>query len=182
MKKRNFIITMIITVAICLLPMIAGAIFYNQLPEDMPVHFAFNNEPDVYGPKWIMLFGLPIFMALLQLLLCGIFFLVSRFKTAKPPKLATVMYWIVPLLTVTLYFITLKYTLDTINVGKSVCFIIAVIFLVIGNYFPKMSYEDSKHLMHPRPKSEKSFRKFTKGFGYASIALGIALAIFAIFI
>ena len=181
MKKRNIII-LIVTTIICLLPMIAGAILYNQLPEQMPVHFNFENQPDVYGPKWIMLFGLPVIMALLQILLCGIFMAVARFKTAKPPKLITVMYWIIPVLTVTLYFVMIKYTLETINVGKSVCFVLGIIFAIIGNYFPKMTYEENKHLMHPRPKSEKSFRKMAKGFGYSFLGIGIALIVFAIFI
>ncbi|MFV0485194.1 MAG: DUF1648 domain-containing protein [Candidatus Saccharimonadales bacterium] len=180
--RKNNIITMVASTIICLLPMIAGAILYSHLPEEMPVHFNLQNVPDVYGPKWIMLFGIPVIMTLLQLLVCGVFWLVGRHKTAKPPKLATIMLWIVPILTITLYFIMIKYTLSSINVGKSVCFVLGIIFAVIGNYFPKMTYADSKHLMHPRPKNEKSFRRMTKISGYSFIIFGAVLMILAIFI
>lgn len=179
--RKNNIITTIITTLICLSPMLAGAILYSRLPEQMPVHFNFQNEPDIYGPKWMMLFGLPAIMAFLQLLLCGIFIAVSRFKTAKLPKLATFMYWLIPILTVTLYYIMIRYTLDIIDVAKSVWFVLGFIFLVIGNYFPKMSYEDSKKLMHPRPKTEKSFRKMTKIFDYSFVAIGVILLALAVF-
>ena len=42
MKNINWKIV-IITSLVCLLPIVLGIIFYQQLPEQMPVHFNINN-------------------------------------------------------------------------------------------------------------------------------------------
>ena len=55
-----------ISIIICLLPMIAGAVFYNQLPDQMPIHFGINDVPDNYAPKAFALFGIPLFLAIVQ--------------------------------------------------------------------------------------------------------------------
>jgi len=65
MEKKNRM-TLIITVIVCLLPMILGAVLYNKLPEQMPIHFNIKNEPDNYASKSFALFGLPIIMAIVQ--------------------------------------------------------------------------------------------------------------------
>lgn len=38
MEKKNKR-TLILSVIICLLPMVLGIAFYNRLPEQMPIHF-----------------------------------------------------------------------------------------------------------------------------------------------
>ena len=48
MEKKNRK-TLILSVIICLLPMILGSILYNKLPEQMPVHFTTNDVIDNYA-------------------------------------------------------------------------------------------------------------------------------------
>ena len=55
MEKKNRK-TLILSVIICLLPMILGSILYNKLPEQMPIHFTINNVPDNYANKNFALF------------------------------------------------------------------------------------------------------------------------------
>ena len=88
------------------------------------------------------------------------------------------MEWFIPIMTVLLYIIMVEVPLgSTVYVGKSVCLILGIFFIIIGNYFPKMSYEAGKKLFHPMPKSEKTFRKMSKTCGYSFIILGIILLI-----
>ena len=54
MKKNNVII-LVITVLVCLAPMILGAALYNELPEQMPIHFTIGDTPDNYAHKNIAL-------------------------------------------------------------------------------------------------------------------------------
>ncbi len=50
MEKKNRK-TLILSVIICLLPMLLGAILYNKLPEQMPIHFTTNDVIDNYAHK-----------------------------------------------------------------------------------------------------------------------------------
>ena len=56
MEKNNKKI-LVITVIICLLPIVLGLALYNKLPEKMPIHFTINDVPDNYAHKNFALFG-----------------------------------------------------------------------------------------------------------------------------
>ena len=183
MEKKNKKIW-IFSVIICLLPIILGIVLYHKLPEQMPIHFTINNIPDNYAHKNLALFGLPILMAIVQ----AIWVLVTNLKTNKlksneKPRILKIMEWFIPILTVSIYIIMVKAALESaVYVGKSVCLILGILFIIIGNYLPKMSYEVGKVSIHPTPKSEKSFRKMTKVLGYSFIALGAISLIFIIWV
>ena len=78
------------------------------------------------------------------------------------------MEWFIPVVSVLFYVIMVEVPLgSTVYVGKSICLILGILLMIIGNYIPKMSYEMSKTTFHPMPKSEKSFRKMSKIMGYS---------------
>ncbi|MCI9016004.1 MAG: DUF1648 domain-containing protein [Clostridia bacterium] len=174
---------LILSVIMCLLPMVLGIIFYNKLPEQMPIHFTVNDVPDNYAPKNFALFGIPIIMAFVQTI-CIIFTTkVNELKNSKKPRILKIMEWFIPIITVLLYIIMIEVSLgSTIYVGKSICLILGISFMIIGNYIPKMSYDVGKGIFHPSPKSEKSFRKMSKVMGYLFVIMGIILLIMIIWI
>ena len=91
------------------------------------------------------------------------------------------MEWFIPILTVLIYIIMIEVPLgSTVYVGKSILLILGILFMIKGNYFPKMSYEVGKVIFHPTPKSEKTFRKMSKIMGYSFIGIGILLLIMII--
>lgn len=183
MKKSNKK-TLIITVIICLLPIILGMVLYNKLPEQMPIHFTINNEPDNYASKNFALFGIPLIMAIVQAL-CLIFTnkYTKKIEQYQTPKIIKIFQWFIPILTVLIYIIMIEVLLgSTVYVGKSVCLILGVLFTIIGNYMPKMSYELGKVIFHPVPKDEKSFRKITRIMGYSFIIIGITFLLLIIWV
>lgn len=175
--------TLILSVIICLLPMILGIIFYNRLPDQMPIHFTINDVADNYAPKNLVLFGIPIIIAIIQAI-CIIFVSkVNKLKNSQKPKIIKIMEWFIPIITVLIYFIMIEVSLgSTVYIGKSICLILGISFIIIGNYFPKMSYNVGKAVFHPIPKTEKSFRKMTKISGYSFIIIGIISLILIIFV
>lgn len=179
-KDRN---KLILTVIVCLLPMILGTVLYNKLPEQMPIHFTISDAPDNYATKNFALFGLPIIMAIVQAI-CLIFTMkINKLKSNEKPKIIKIMEWFIPIMTVLIYIIMIRYPLgENVYVGKSVCLILGILFMTIGNYFPKMSYEVGKTTFHPAPKSEKSFRKISKTLGYSFVGIGIILLILIIWV
>ena len=46
-----------------------GLFLWNQLPDQVPIHFGLNGQADNYAGKAFVVFGLPLLMAALQVLL-----------------------------------------------------------------------------------------------------------------
>ena len=65
MIKRNKG-TLILTSIITLLPILAGIILWNQLPEQIPTHWNAAGEIDGYSSKAFAVFVIPIIMLAAQ--------------------------------------------------------------------------------------------------------------------
>ena len=183
MEKKNRK-TLILSVIICLLPMILGSILYNKLPEQMPIHFTINDVPDNYTHKNFALFGIPLIMAIVQAIcLIAVNIKLNKLKTEEKPKILKIMEWFIPVVTVLIYVIMVEVPLgSTVYVGKSICLILGILFMIIGNYMPKMNYAIAETMIHPKPKNEKSFRKMTKTMGYSFITIGVVMIILIMFV
>ena len=183
MEKKNRK-TLILSVIICLLPMLLGVILYSKLPEKMPIHFTINDVSNNYANKNFALFGIPIIMAIVQAIcLIDVNIKLNKLKNKEKPKILKIMEWFIPVVTVLIYVIMIEVPLgSTVYVGKSICLILGILFMIIGNYIPKMSYEMGKTIFHPMPESEKAFRKMSKIMGYSFIVMGIVLLIMIIWV
>lgn len=176
MKKIDWK-TLIITCIVCLLPILFGVIFYERLPEIMPIHFNMNNEPNGFASKNFALFGLPALMAVLQAFCC-IISDINGDKKGKKPKFVVIIQWIIPILSVVISVITIEVPLgSTVDVRKSILLVLGILYMIIGNYMPKMSYEDMKGKMHPMPKNEKLYRKTRRLMGYTFVIFGFILLV-----
>ncbi|MDO5568890.1 MAG: DUF1648 domain-containing protein [bacterium] len=169
MKKNNI---MYLSIVICLLPIILGIVFYDDLPNQMPIHFTIKDQVDNYANKNIALFAIPIIMAIVQ----TICLIVNnnRLKEEKEPPILKILKWIIPTLTVLIYLIMLLFSLGVdIWIGKSICLILGILLLIVGNYLPKVSFAVGRHISHPAPKNEAVFKKTNKIMGYIFVGLGI---------
>ncbi len=180
MEKKNKI-TLITTVIVCLLPIILGVVLYNKLPEQMPIHFNINDVPDNYAHKNFALFGIPTIMAIVQAITM---ITLNHVKVSKEkPKIMKIMEWFIPIITVLIYIIMIEVPLGSdVYVGKSICLILGILFIILGNYMPKVSYETGKKIFHPTPKDEKGFRMMSRAFGYSFIVMGLIFLILLIFV
>ena len=177
MEKNNKR-TLILSVITCLLPIVLGIALYNRLPDQMPIHFTINDVPDNYAPKNFALFGIPVIMAVIQAICIISTTKVNQLQNNEKPKIVKIIEWFIPIVTVLVYIIMIEVPLGSdVYVGKSVCLILGILFSVIGNYMPKMSYETGKKIFHPITKTEKSFRRMSRMMGYGFLGVGIALLI-----
>lgn len=174
MKKINWKM-LILSCTICLLPILFGIIFYDKLPEQMPIHYNINNEVDNYASKNFALFGIPILMTMLQIFCCLIIDWKEE-KLGKKPKFITIMKWIIPILSVVISIITIEVPLGSdVDVRKSILLVLGILYIIMGNYMPKMSYEEMKGKMHPMPKDEKTYRKMIRMMGYTFVIFGFLI-------
>ena len=131
--KKRIIISSIIT----LLPILAGLILWNRLPDTIATHFGNDNVANGWSSKPFVVFAMP-------LLLLGLH-LFTLFVTMNDPKRKNIsekmfgfLIWFVPVLSVFIFSITYCNALGmNVNIGMAVNIIVGIVFLVIGNYLPK---------------------------------------------
>ena len=167
--------SLIITCVVCLVPIILGISLWDKLPDTMAIHFDINNRPDNFASKGFVVFGLPVMMVGLQIFCCFIND-INAYKHGERKKFETATKWIIPVMTVVLQIITLGYGLGwNIDIRKSAALIVSIIFLVTGNYLPKLDY-----IKNHKVDTEKA-RKINRFIGYATVVMGI-LRIVSIFL
>ena len=180
MKKRLSKLT-IITTVLTLLPMILGAVLYDRLPDVVTTHWGFNNEPNGWSPKWLACFGLPVLMAVMNLII-GIATDSNRQQISTTSSVVVnICRWITPVLTLILMPIILYYSLGVeMNIEKIVCTIVGVLFVVLGNYLPKCRRNYIIGIKLPWTlKSEENWNKTHRLGGFVWMICGIIMLISA---
>lgn len=158
---------LIITCIVCLLPILLGLALWDKLPDTMAIHFDINNYPDNFATKGFVVFGLPLLMVLLQCFCCFIND-INAYKHGERKKLERATKWIIPVMTMVLQIVTLGYGLGwNFDIRKIVMLIVGVIFIVIGNYLPKLDYIKNYDV-----NSEKA-RKINSFIGFETVIMGI---------
>ena len=173
MKKIDWKI-LIITGLICLIPIIFGVILYDQLPEQMAVHFGVNNEPNSFAPKEFALFGIPLLMFILQVFCC----ISSDFMEEKKQnkKYITIYKWIIPIIEMVVYLTMLAYGAGIeLDMRMIVCITLGIVFTLVGNYMPKT--EPNKLQMNYIRAD--FWKKIKRPAGYFFVIIGLAFIISA---
>ena len=99
--------SLFLSVGICLLPILIGVYYYDVLPEQIAIHFNFNGEPNNFVSKTRAIIELPIFFAIVQVIIS----LVVDFDKT-PKKGALIIKGIVPLISVLVQGGLIAYALD----------------------------------------------------------------------
>lgn len=127
-----------ITVLLCLLPIIAGVLLWDRLPDQVAVHFDVHNQPDRWASKGFAVFGLPALVAGIELICVGATALDPK-KRNISDKAMKVVLWMMPALSwITSYVIYAVALGKNTDVGVIVCVLLGLIFIALGNYMPKI--------------------------------------------
>lgn len=137
MIKKN-LKTMIITSVVILLPILAGLYLWDKLPEQMPIHFGENGEPDNWASKEFAVLGLPVILVALQWILTGYMGQDPKRKNISE-KMVALTLWIIPVVSVLGNGITYLYlSYEDVNVVTIATLFLGLLLMVVGNYLPKM--------------------------------------------
>lgn len=129
---------MILTSVIILAPIVVGLILWDRLPAQMATHFDANGVADDWSPKEFAVFGLPLLLLAVHWF-CMAFTSVDPKKQNFSDKIITLMMWLCPVISIAGNGATYLYALDnTVNTVPMALLLVGCIFLVIGNYMPKM--------------------------------------------
>ena len=136
MLKKNKL-TLILSSVVILLPILAGLLLWEHLPQELPTHWNINGSVDDYSSKGFAVFVLPLILLGFHWI-CTLATALDRKNKDQQAKLFTLVFWIIPALSLMvsglIYATALGMTLDITAI--IFCFM-GLLFIVIGNYLPK---------------------------------------------
>lgn len=132
-NKKQLIISSIII----LLPIVAGLLLWNYLPERIVTHWNANGEPDGFSGRAFAIFVVPVLLFIMHWVCILITARDPRNKD-QSPKVFNMVLWIMPITSLitegTTYAIALG---NTIGIDIMVRILLGLMFIVLGNYMPK---------------------------------------------
>ena len=130
--------TLIITTIITLLPILAGLILWNKLPEQMPMHFNAAGEVDGTASKVVGVFVMPMVLVAVQWL-CALGSLKMDPKADNlNTKVMGLVLWFIPVLSVLMHALVYGTAMgEEMNVQIVIPLVMGLLFVVIGNWLPK---------------------------------------------
>ena len=177
MIKKNLKI-LIITSIIILLPMIAGLVLWNQLPEEIPYHWNAAGEVDGWASKPMAVFGTSALMLGLQWL-AVVATLSDPKKQNHSQKVLQLIFWFIPVLTVVLSAMIYATAFGgNVRVEMIVPVLLGVVFVAVGNYLPKCKQNYTVGIKIPWTlHSEENWNRTHRLAGYVWVAGGVVMAL-----
>lgn len=179
--EKSIKITVLLTTIICLLPIIIGAIYYNELPEQMAIHFNNAGEADNYMNKNFVIFGLPTLLAVLNLY--------NQFRLVTDPKktnyskvLLGLSQWLIPVISVGAMSYTILVGLGKgFNISNVGAIITGILIIILGNYLPKCRFNYTMGIKLPWTlNSEENWNKTHRLAGFIWVVGGLIILLSAL--
>ena len=175
MIKKNWKL-LLITSLLILLPILAGVILWNRLPEQMPTHWNASGEVDGWSSKVFAVFGLPGLMLAFQWL-CVLGTGADPKKKNHPEKILHLVLWIIPALTIFLSVMTYAVALGKeVQMEVVMPVIVGLILAIAGNYLPKCKQNYTIGIKIPWTlNSEENWNRTHRFAGRLWLVCGIVL-------
>ena len=175
MVKKNLKF-LVFTSIVILLPILAGVILWNQLPDPMPSHWNAAGEIDGWSSKPFAVFGMPCILVAAQWL-CLLGTAADPKKKNHSDKMIHLVLWIVPVLSVVMhtfiYLIALGYGL---RMEVMIPVFVGLIFVIIGNYMPKCKQNYTIGIKIPWTlDNEENWNKTHRFAGFLWVICGVAI-------
>ena len=131
--------TLVLTTIVCLIPIIAGAVLYPRLPEQIVTHWAADGTPNGWSSRFVGALVLPGILLILNLLMPLLLKTDPKFKDMTE-KTKSIVQWIIPVTELFASGTTLAYAVGAkVKIELLAPLFMGVLFIIIGNYMPKMS-------------------------------------------
>ena len=150
---------------VILTPVIVGLVLYQQLPNRVAIHFNVEEQANGFMERNLAIVVIPF----IALVIYNLLF--SYFKQITILFLKEFMLWLIPISAVIIQGLILTVAMGGhVQVRLTVVWLVALIFLVIGNYLPKSIGLATKN------HSENS-KSVARKLSYLVVAMSLALLI-----
>ena len=128
---------LILTSLLVLLPLAAGLLLWNRLPEQLPMHWNAAGEIDSWGSRLTVVCLLPLFLLVIHWV-CVVACFIDPKNKGQNRKVLGLVLWICPAVSLLAGFMSLSAALGMeLRIEKLVPIFLGILFIVIGNYLPK---------------------------------------------
>lgn len=181
MIKKNLKI-LILTSAVILLPIIAGIILWDKLPEQLPIHWNISGEVDGWCSKAFAVIAMPLLMLAIHWICLAITFADPKNK-GNSGKILHIAFWIIPVISLALSAFTYSSVMgNTMKTELFASLILGFLFIVTGNYMPKCRQSYTVGIKLPWTlHSEENWNKTHRAAGAVWVISGIVTMIAGFF-
>lgn len=160
---------------ISLLPIVYGGLLWQYLPQQLPIHFGIDGQPDQYAPKLIAVIGLPVLIITVNYVIIRS----MKNKGIDNQKVFTVLIWSLPLLLNVVQIVAFMHALNYhINIGSVILPVIGLLFIVLGNYLPKTTPNYMVGIRLPETlHNSENWQKTNRLGGFTMVFAGFILLI-----
>ncbi len=128
---------MIIASIIILLPIVAGVILWDKLPEQIVTHWGADGTPNGWSSKGFAVFGIPLFLFVVQWL-CLLMANADPKRKNYSDKMFNIVLAICPVISVLIAILSYGTAMGLeLSVHRIMPVFLGITFIVIGNYLPK---------------------------------------------
>ena len=174
MKTNKTLLT--VTSTVTLFPILWGLIIWSQLPNQISIHFNAAGQANNFQSKVLAVFGLPVLLLLVHLF---VIFVIRRDpkNSAMNEKMVRVIYWLTPVVSLSIsYLIYSKALGSTTNPSVFVSVLLGLIFVIMGNYMPKLKVNHTVGIRLPWTlQSEDNWHKTHRLAGKLWVLGGLIL-------
>ena len=174
MKTNKTLLT--VTSTVTLFPILWGLLIWSQLPNQISIHFNAAGQANNFQSKALAVFGLPVFLLLVHLFVIFIIRRDPKNRTMNE-KMVKVIYWLTPIVSLSLsYLIYSKALGSTTNPSIFVSALLGLIFVMMGNYMPKLKVNHTVGIRLPWTlQSEDNWHKTHRLAGKLWVLGGLIL-------
>ncbi len=181
MIKKN-LKTLIITSIIIILPITAGLILWDKLPEEIPTHFNAQGVADGFSGKGFAVFGLPLILLAIHWFCIAVSSLDPKSKNISG-KALTLVLWICPSISLLISTVIYAFALDyELNIAVIMNIFFGLLFILIGNYLPKCKQNYSMGIKIPWTLNSEENWNYTHRLAGKTWVIGGLLIIFTGFL
>jgi len=175
MIKKHWKVLLIASIVI-LLPILAGLILWNQLPEQMPMHWNAQGDVDGWGSKLLAVFGMPLILLAAQWL-CVLGTYADPKRANHSEKILQLVFWIIPVLSVVVHALVYAAALGhEVRVETVMPVLIGVVIIIIGNYLPKCKQNYTIGIKIPWTlNNEENWNRTHRFAGWLWVVGGVAI-------
>ena len=134
---KKYLKLLIVTSIVTLLPIAAGLILWNKLPESVPFHWNVSGEVDRYVSKAVAVFLMPCVMLAFHWF-CALVTSADPKRQNHSEKVMQLVLWLIPAISVCMNALIYATALGKgVRIEAFMPILLGLVFAVIGNYLPK---------------------------------------------
>ena len=174
----------VLRVLLMVAPVLMVLAVYGKLPDVVPVHWGINGEVDRYGSKMelFIIAGMNIFLGIFMPLVAKVDPKKKNYDRFQETYEWMIIWTLLFMTVVTGVILAETLQPGTLNIGKVICSMVGIMFIVLGNMMPKIKSNFFTGVKTPWALSSDAVWNKTQRLGGKTLVLGGVLILISAFV